>query len=541
MNSIVFGTDGWRGIIADDFTYENVRKVAYAIARYVVRAEQPANGVLVGYDNRFSSERFAQAAAETIAMTGTPVWLAEAPCPSPAISLLVRQRRAAGGIMITASHNPAALEWNQVQGQLRQFGAALDRGANRSGAAGRPRRAAFPPLPPRPDLLHSIDVLAPYLHTLEQLVDWEKLRAAKLRFVADPMHGAARGLLAGLMRKHGVACDEIRGTRDPLFGGVNPEPIEPHVAALRDALRAGNYDAGFAADGDGDRIGAMDRDGTFITPHQIFSILLWHLAGTRKLPGDVAKTFSTTKLLDKIAARFGRRVYEVPVGFKYICELMLERDILLGGEESGGIGTKLYLPERDATVVALLLAEVMAWHRKSLGELVAQLHAEFGEHHYGRVDLELRPGQKERAIEYFSAPELAAFLGLAHRRAAKIMDGIKLYLGDIGWVMVRASGTERMLRIYCRDHAAGNHPANPQRRQRPSSQPLSNSVAPQRVGAFRDRGPFRPSSPASAASAATASSTPLINRAASSEENFLASSMPSLSTTFGGVFASRSS
>ena len=210
---------------------------------------------------------------------------------------------------------------------------------------------------------------------------------------------------------------------------------------------AGNYDAGFAADGDGDRIGAVDRDGTFITPHQIFSILLWHLAGTRNLTGDVAKTFSTTKLLDKIAARFGRQVYEVPVGFKYICELMLEHDILLGGEESGGIATKLYLPERDATVVALLLAEVMAWHGKSLGRLVAQLHAEFGEHHYGRVDLELRPGQKERAIEYFSAPKLTQILDWPIVRRENL-DGIKAYLGDVGWVMIRASGTERMLRIY---------------------------------------------------------------------------------------------
>ena len=249
------------------------------------------------------------------------------------------------------------------------------------------------------------------------------------------------------MKRNGVACDEIRGTRDPLFGGVNPEPIEPHIAALQSAARDGGYDAGLAADGDGDRIGAVDRDGTFITPHQVFAILLWHLAGSRELPGDVAKTFSTTKLLDKIAARFGRRVHEVPVGFKYICELMLENDILLGGEESGGIGTKLYLPERDATVVALLLAEVMAWHRKSLGELVAQLHAEFGEHHYGRVDLDLRPGQKERAIEHFSAPKLARVLDWKVTRREDL-DGIKLYLGEIGWVMVRASGTENMLRLY---------------------------------------------------------------------------------------------
>jgi phosphomannomutase len=261
------------------------------------------------------------------------------------------------------------------------------------------------------------------------------------------MHGAARGLLRGLITRHGVECDEIRGTRDPLFGGVNPEPIEPHVEALRRAVTSGGYDAGLCADGDGDRIGAMDRDGTFITPHQIFSILLWHLAGTRNIPGDVVKTFSSTKMIDKIAAKFGRKVFETPIGFKYICELMLERDILLGGEESGGIGTKLYLPERDATVMALLLIEVMAWHRKSLGDLVAQLHSEFGEHHYGRVDLELKPGQKERTIAHFSNAKLTRVLEWAVARREDL-DGIKLYLGEIGWVMLRASGTEPMLRIY---------------------------------------------------------------------------------------------
>ena len=447
MHSIVFGTDGWRGIIADDFTYENVRKVAYAIARYIVRAENASSGVLVGYDNRFSADRFARTAAETIAMTGTPVWLAESPCPSPAISLLVRQRRAAGGIMITASHNPP--RWNGIKLKA-SYGSSALPSIVAQVEAELPGVLAHgvPVLPPRPDLLHSLDVLAPYLHTLDQLIDWEKVRAAGMRFAVDPMHGAARGLLATLMRKHGVHCDEIRGTRDPLFGGVNPEPIEPHVSALRDALRAGSYTAGFAADGDGDRIGAMDRDGTFITPHQVFSILLWHLAGTRRLSGDVAKTFSTTKLIDKIAARFERKVHEVLVGFKYICELMLEKDILIGGEESGGIGVKFHLPERDATVIALLLTEVMAWHGKSLGELVAQLHTEFGEHHYGRLDLDsLRPGQKERAIERFTAPELHSFLDWPVVRRENL-DGVKVYLGDTGWVMVRASGTERMLRIY---------------------------------------------------------------------------------------------
>ena len=446
MSTIKFGTDGWRGVIAEDFTFANVRKVACAIARYVVRAEKPGAGVLVGYDTRFGSERFARAAAEVVSMAGMPVWIAEKACPSPALSLLVRQRGAAGGIMITASHNP--YKWNGMK-----FKASYGSSALPSIVAQVEKELAtvlangVPPLPPQPDRIQTLDILSPYLETIEKIVDWDRIRAAKFRFVVDPMHGAARRLLRGLMTRHGIACEEIRGTRDPLFGGVNPEPIEPHVEALRRAVLAGKYDAGLCADGDGDRIGAMDRDGTFITPHQIFSILLWHLAGTRGIPGDVAKTFSSTKMLDKIAEKFGRKVYETPVGFKYICELMLERDILLGGEESGGIGTKLYLPERDATVMALLLVEVMAWHKKSLGELVAQLQAEFGEHHYGRIDLELKPGQKERAIEHFSGAKVTRVLEWGVERREDL-DGIKLYLDSVGWVMLRASGTEPMLRVY---------------------------------------------------------------------------------------------
>jgi phosphomannomutase len=210
---------------------------------------------------------------------------------------------------------------------------------------------------------------------------------------------------------------------------------------------AGGYDAGFAFDGDADRIGAVDQDGTFITPHQIFAILLWHLAGTRRLTGDVVKSFTTTKMIDKIARKFGRKVWETPVGFKYVCDRMLETDIVLGGEESGGIATKLHLPERDATVSALLLAEVMAWHGKRLGELVAMLHGEFGEHHYGRVDLTLKNGQKEKAIEHFADKNTQKLLDWPIVRRED-MDGVKVYLGEIGWVMVRASGTEPVLRVY---------------------------------------------------------------------------------------------
>jgi len=261
------------------------------------------------------------------------------------------------------------------------------------------------------------------------------------------MHGSAAGLLRELFQRNGVACAEIRGTRDSHFGGVHPEPIEPHIEALRKAVLAGKYDAGLASDGDGDRIGAIDRDGTFVNPHQIFALLVWHLIGTRNLPGDIAKTFSVTKLIDALAAKYTRKLHEVPIGFKYICELMLEQNILIGGEESGGIGTSLYLPERDATVSALLLAELMAWHGKSLGELIGTLDQEFGEFHYRRVDLDVTAAQKQRAIAYLSDPKLTRFENWTVTQREDL-DGIKIYLDDIGWVMVRASGTENLLRIY---------------------------------------------------------------------------------------------
>jgi phosphomannomutase len=446
MTSIRFGTDGWRGIIGEDFTFANARIVAHAIARYVVRGEDARKGVLIGYDHRFASDTIAAIVADVISATGTPVWLADKSCPTPAISLLVRQRKAAGGIVITASHNP--YRWNGIKYKASYGSSALPSiVAQIEGELETVLRDGVPRLPPRKDLIQPLEPRAPYLDTTEKLIDWERLRDAKFRFVSDAMHGSAAGLLPELFKRNGVPCDEIRGTRDPRFGGVHPEPIEPHIEALRQAVRAGKYDAGFCADGDGDRIGAIDRDGSFVNPHQIFALLVWHLAGTRMLPGDIAKTFSVTKLIDKLAAKFGRKLHEVPIGFKYICELMLEQNILIGGEESGGIGTSLYLPERDATVSALFLAELMAWHGKTLGELLGTLHAEFGEHHYGRLDLELKAGQKEKAISHFSDGKLKTLMDWPVTRRENT-DGIKVYLGEVGWVMVRASGTENLLRIY---------------------------------------------------------------------------------------------
>ncbi len=446
MSTIKFGTDGWRGIIAEDFTFANARTVAQAIARYVVRGEDPRKGVIVGFDHRYASDTIARVVAEVVSSTGTPVFLCDKPCPTPAVSQLVRERKAAGGMVITASHNP--YRWNGIKYKASYGSSALP-----SIVAQIEKELAFvqsndiPPLPPQPKLIQRLEPRAPYLDTLEKLVDWDRIRKANFRFVSDAMYGSAAGLLPELFRRNGVPCDEIRGTRDPRFGGVHPEPIEPHIRPLGEAVVAGKYHAGFAADGDGDRIGAIDRDGSFVNPHQIFALLVWHLAGMRNLPGEIAKTFSVTKLIDKLAAKLGRKLHEVPIGFKYICELMLEQNILIGGEESGGIGFSLYLPERDATVSALFLAELMAWHGKSLGELLAALHSEFGEHHYGRIDLDVKPGQKEKAIDYFCDGKCKELLSLPVTRRENL-DGIKIYLADVGWVMVRASGTENLLRVY---------------------------------------------------------------------------------------------
>jgi phosphomannomutase len=454
MSSIKFGTDGWRGIIADDFTFANARTVAQAIARYVVRGEDARKGVIVGFDHRYAADTVAQIVAEVLSSTGTPVFLCDKPCPTPAVSQLVRQRSAAGGIVVTASHNP--YHWNGLKYKASYGSSALPSiVAQIENELALVQMSEIPPLTPQPKLIQPLEPRAPYLDTLEKLVDWDLIRKSApggasgkgFRFVSDAMHGSAAGLLPELFKRNGVPCDEIRGVRDPRFGGIHPEPIEPHIRALQDAVVAGKYDAGFAADGDGDRIGAVDRTGAFVNPHQIFSLLVWHLAGMRNLPGEIAKTFSVTKLIDKLAAKLGRKLHEVPIGFKYVCELMLEQNILIGGEESGGIGFSLYLPERDATVSALFLAELMAWHGKPLGELLQSLYDEFGEFHYGRVDLDVKPGQKEKAIAYFSDGKCNELLNLPVTRRENL-DGVKIYLADIGWVMVRASGTENLLRVY---------------------------------------------------------------------------------------------
>ncbi len=443
---IKFGTDGWRAQIGEDFTFENVRRVARAVADYVRAEGEPERGLLVGYDMRFLSPEAAEVAADSVASRGVPVTLADRPTPTPAISYAVVERKAAGALMITASHNP--YNWNGVKFKAPYGGSALpsimqriefhlDQEDSAGTAPGRTRRASR----------KAADLVAPYLERLRSIIDFEAIRRSKLRFAIDPMFGAARGVIAGLFNDAGIACTEIHAEHNPLFPGLNPEPIEPHVANLQRAVTDGGFDAGFATDGDADRVGAVDRDGSFIDSHKIFSILLLHLAEDRKLSGDVVKTFSTTDMIDRLAAKHRLPLTITPIGFKYICELMLKRDVLIGGEESGGIATKGNPPERDGILNSLLLAEVMARRDRTLGELVSELSSEFGPHVYSRVDLEVsRPGM----MRLLARLRHHNFQKIAGRRIASTesLDGFKMLFEPSGWLLVRPSGTENLLRLY---------------------------------------------------------------------------------------------
>ena len=446
MDKIKFGTDGWRGVIAEDFTFANVRRVAEAIAQYVREEGDPAKGLAVGYDTRFLSAEFAKLASETVAASGIPVVLADRATPTPAVSYAVVTRQTAGAIMITASHNP--YRWNGVKFKapfggsapptiMRRIEIHLHR-LDHSGIHPRKRRAAS---------IETVDLIGPYLEQLKNLVHLDRIRSSGRRYVIDPMYGAARGCLARLFEEAKIPYREIHGEHNPLFPGINPEPIEPHIDELRQAVVGGGYDAGFATDGDADRVGAVDRDGTFIDSHKIFSILLRHLAEDLGLRGEVVKTFSTTEMVTKLARKYGLPLHVTPIGFKYICELMLTRDVLIGGEESGGIGIKGHLPERDGVLNSLLLAEVMADRGRTLGELVLELTQEFGPHFYGRVDLEISKDVAQRVVRLVGQRKIKR---VAELKVTSVddLDGIKMRFGNSAWLLVRASGTENVLRLY---------------------------------------------------------------------------------------------
>ena len=451
MSAVKFGTDGWRGIIADDFTYANVRVAARAIGHYVIEHEDAAAGVCVGYDTRFGSRSFARVVAEVLAGAGIPVALASKVTPTPELSFAVRERKAAGGVMITSSHNPA--EWNGVK-----YKASYGGSGSPAIIASIESYLEKPlPLATKPASIEEVDFSAPYIAALESFVDLKAIKASGYRFLIDTMYGAGKGYVAGIFERAGIPFVEFRSEINPAFPGINPEPILPHIAATREAVVAEHCDAGLITDGDADRIGAVDEHGNVVDAHKIFAVLLQWLLKRKQWPGDVTRAFNTTKMLDRIAAKHGRKLIEHGIGFKYVVDLMLEREILIGGEESGGVGISRHLPERDGLLNSLLIANVMADEHKTLGELVAALQEEYGEHQYGRIDLHISEELKQSAIRRAGAG-VKEIAGLKVLRM-ETLDGIKFFLENPTcahkpnaaetWLLLRASGTEPLLRVYC--------------------------------------------------------------------------------------------
>ena len=447
---IHFGTDGWRGRIADDFTDANVRVAAAAIASYVCAHEDPARGLCIAYDTRFLSEHFARIVAETASAAGIPVRMADRVTPTPALSYAVKHLHAAGGVMITSSHNP--YQWNGVK-----FKASY-------GGSGSPAIMATiesllgqaAPRAAHSAAITETDLLSPYVEAISAFADVHRIAAAGQKFAIDSMYGAGRGVLAGIFREAGIDHVEIRSELNPLFPGIQPEPIPPHIHALELAVLEHKCQAGLATDGDADRIGAVDEAGRFVDANKIYCLLLEWLLKRKQWPGDVARAFNTTKMLDRIAARYGRRLYEHGIGFKHVCALMLEKDILIGGEESGSIGIRRHLPERDGLLNALLLANIMAEEGQTLGALVDGLQHDYGAHYYGRIDLHIAEDLKQSAIRR-AAAGVKAFGSMRVLRM-ETLDGLKFYLDDPAatgqtlaaetWLLLRASGTEPLLRIY---------------------------------------------------------------------------------------------
>ncbi|MGB8885862.1 MAG: phosphoglucomutase/phosphomannomutase family protein [Candidatus Korobacteraceae bacterium] len=444
---IKFGTDGWRGIIADDFTFENVRRVGNAMAIYVHQNEDASKGLVVGYDTRFASQRAAEVISEVLAAAGIAVRLSDDYTPTPALSYAVKNLSAAGGVMITSSHNP--FNWNGVKYKA-SYGGSGTPAIMRSieGELNSPR------VEHKGGSVTVTDFKAPYIAAIKNFVDLKGIQKAGFKFAIDVMYGAGRGVIKGIFAESGIDHIEIRGELNPLFPGINPEPIAPHIALLQEVVMRERCQAGMATDGDADRLGAVAEDGSFVDAHKCYAVILEWILRRKQWPGEIVRAFNTTRMLDRIAAKYGRKLHECGIGFKYICDLMLERDILIGGEESGGIGIRRHLPERDGILNSLLLANIMADEGKPLGQLVRDLQHEYGEHHYGRIDLHLSNEVKDDAMRRAQAkPGRMGSFGVLK---IETLDGVKFFLdaptygnGAEAWVLIRASGTEPLLRVYC--------------------------------------------------------------------------------------------
>jgi phosphomannomutase len=446
---IKFGTDGWRAIIADTFTFENVRYVAQAAADYFKTVEDRERAVFVGYDVRFLSSQFARSAAEVIAANGFQVMLMDRAYPTPYVSFEVQRRRFAGGIVITASHNPAEFNGFKIKAHF---------GGSASPAITKAIETNLANLGPSevksasaPELSKKIEIVQPeeaYFTHLRTLVDWDRIAKSKLKAVVDSMHGSGGTILESMLQPTSCTVETIRGNPDPLFGGINPEPMMPQLAPLCERVRKTGSHIGLATDGDADRLGIVDETGEFVNTLQTLSLLLLHVYRNKGWRGAVARTYSQSQLVPRIASAFSLPLYECPIGFKNIAEIMLEREVLIGGEESGGVGLSRHLPERDGIFVNLLVLDMLAATGKTCTELIRDMWKEFGEFHFDRADLHV-PIEAGLAVVDTLAKSPPVSLGGHRVREVGTLDGSKVYLEGDAWILFRQSGTEPLLRVYC--------------------------------------------------------------------------------------------
>ncbi len=457
---IHFGTDGWRAVIADTFTFENLRLVSQAVANWVntTHSGESPPEVVVGYDTRFLSDRFASEVARVLAANGILVWQTRTDAPTPAISYNVKARSAAAGVVITASHNPP--RYNGFKVKSTYGGSAtsdqcdeIERELVNMAHAG--NKVNIMPYEDAQEagLICRFDPSWEYYQHLTDFVDIDKISEAELQIVADAMWGAGRGAFTGMLSRTRCNVVGIRDVLNPGFGGIHPEPMLKHLNELVATVTRLHADIGIATDGDADRIGAIDALGNFIDPHHILALTLRHLVENKEQRGAVVKTVSTTSMIDVLAQKYDLMLHETPVGFNHIADLMMNEDVLIGGEESGGITVRGHIPEGDGILMGLLLLEVMATAGAPLHEIVADLQDKYGPAHYARNDVKLSRHLPKSEVVQMLADSAPAQLNGETVARVDTKDGVKFYMADRSWLLIRPSGTEPVLRIYAEAHA----------------------------------------------------------------------------------------
>lgn len=459
-NEIRFGTDGWRGVISRDFTFENVRWVSQAVIDYLKKEKLDKKGLVIGHDRRFLSGDYAREVASVAAANGVKVVAGRDYVPTPAVSWAVRESGAGGGIMVTASHNPP--QYNGLKFKEAFGGSALPETTDRlekmlherQERGEEPLFESFHEAAAKGNIVEK-DLLENYMAAVRNFVDLDKIRGSGIRVAYDSMHGAGGGIIGAILGEVGLEVTEIRGDENPGFGGISPEPIDRNLERLMTMVEEENYDIGLATDGDADRIGAVDGHGRFFNSHRILTVLARHLVEERGMKGRIVKTVSGTAMIDHMAGKYGLEVVEMPIGFKHICKEMLKGGVLVGGEESGGIGITSHLPERDGILAGLMLVEIMAVKGKGIYDVLDEVFKEFGPFHYDRIDVEIRKEEmaKVRALlEKYHPQRIAGMKVTGQNR----LDGVKFLMGDKSWLLIRASGTEPVLRIYAESDSPEN-------------------------------------------------------------------------------------